>query len=123
MNNHGLEYERIGQLRSIAMQRIAEGSGKPAEALLELANDIEALLRERDEWKARAAWNALPRALTWTRDPQLGAWNWWRDEYSCIPRYVYQDGTVAITMLIARVPYQDLGGQWAGPIPEPREPK
>lgn len=27
MNNHGLEYERIGQLRSIAMQRIAEGSG------------------------------------------------------------------------------------------------
>lgn len=66
-------------------------------------------------------WNALLRALTWTRDPQLGAWNWWRDEYSCIPRYVYQDGTVAITMLIARVPYQDLGGQWAGPIPEPKE--
>lgn len=66
-------------------------------------------------------WNALLRALTWTRDPQLGAWNWWRDEYSCIPRYVYQDGTVAITMLIARVPYQDLGGQWAGPIPKPKE--
>ena len=73
--------------------------------------------------KAAASWNALPRALTWTRDPQLGAWNWWRDEYSCIPRYVYQDGTVAITMLIARVPYQYLGGQWAGPIPEPVEPK
>ena len=53
----------------------------------------------------------------------IGAWNWWRDEYSCIPRYVYQDGTVAITMLIARVPYQYLGGQWAGPIPEPVEPK
>ena len=69
MNNHGLEYERIGQLRSIAMQRIAEGSGKPAEALLELANDIEALLRERDEWKARAAWNALPRSLAWRRTP------------------------------------------------------
>ena len=71
--------------------------------------------------EARAAWNALHRALTWTRDPQLGAWNWWRDEYSCIPCYVYQDGTVAITMLIARVPYQDLGGQWAGPIPKPKE--
>ena len=68
-------------------------------------------------------WNALLRALTWTRDPQLGAWNWWRDEYSCIPRYVYQDGTVAITMLIARVPYQYLSGQWAGPILEPVEPK
>lgn len=73
--------------------------------------------------EAVAAWNALPRALTWTRDPQLGAWNWWGDEYGCIPRYVYKDGTVAITMLSVRVPYQDLGGQWAGPIPEPREPK
>lgn len=68
-------------------------------------------------------WNALPRALTWTRDPQLGAWNWWRDEDSRIPRYVYQDGTVDIAMQIDRVPYQKLGGQWAGPIPEPREPK
>ena len=69
--------------------------------------------------EAITEWNSIPRALTWTRDPQLGAWNWWRDEYSCIPRYVYLDGTVAITMQIARVPYQDLGGQWAGPIPEP----
>lgn len=65
-------------------------------------------------------WNSIPRALEWTTEPQLGAWNWWKDEDSRIPRYVYQDGTVAITMLIARVPYQDLGGQWAGPIPEPR---
>ena len=68
-------------------------------------------------------WNSLLRALEWTNEPHLGAWNWWRDEYGCIPRYVYQDGTVAITMLMVRVPYQDLGGQWAGPIPEPREPK
>ena len=65
----------------------------------------------------------LPRALEWTNEPHPGAYNWWRDEYGCIPRYVYQDGTVAITMLMVRVPYQDLGGQWAGPIPEPREPK
>ena len=69
--------------------------------------------------KAAASWNALPRALTWTRDPQLGAWNWWRDEYSCIPRYVYQDGTVDIAMQIDRVSYQDLGGQWC-PITKPR---
>ena len=55
-------------------------------------------------------------------EPQLGAWNWWKDEDSRIPRYVYQDGTVAITMQIDRVSYQDLGGQWC-PIPEPREPK
>lgn len=68
-------------------------------------------------------WNALPRSLAWTDEPQLGAWNWWRDEDSRIPRYVYQDGTVDIAMQIDRVPYQKLGGQWAGPIPEPREPK
>ena len=67
-------------------------------------------------------WNALPRSLAWTDEPQLGAWNWWRHEDSRIPRYVYQDGTVAIAMQIDRVPYQDLGGQWC-PIPEPREPK
>ena len=66
---------------------------------------------------------ALPRTLEGTDEPQLGAWNWWRDEDSRIPRYVYSDGTVAITMQIDRVPYQKLGGQWAGPIPEPREPK
>ena len=68
------------------------------------------------------AWNFLPRALEWTEEPQLGAWNWWRDENSRIPRYVYADGTVAIAMQIDRVPYQDLGGQWCL-IPEPREPK
>ena len=67
-------------------------------------------------------WNALLRALTWTNEPQLGAWNWWKDEDSRIPRYVYQDGTVDIAMQIDRVSYQDLGGQWC-PIPEPREPK
>lgn len=64
---------------------------------------------------------ALPRTLEWTDEPQLGAWNWWRDEDSRIPRYVYQDGTITIAMQIDRVPYQDIGGQWAGPIPEPRE--
>lgn len=73
--------------------------------------------------KAATLWNTLPRALEWTDEPQLGAWNWWRDEDSRIPRYVYSDGTVSIAIQSARVPYQDLGGQWAGPIPEPREPK
>lgn len=67
-------------------------------------------------------WNALPRSLAWTTEPQLGAWNWWRDENSRIPRYVYKDGTVDIAMQIDRVSYQDFGGQWC-PIPEPREPK
>lgn len=67
-------------------------------------------------------WNALPRSLAWTDEPKVPGWNWWRDEDSRIPRYVYQDGTVDIAMQIDRVSYQDLGGQWC-PIPEPREPK
>ena len=71
--------------------------------------------------EAAALWNALPRAMTWRTEPRLGAWNWWRDEDSRIPRYVYQDGTITIAMQIDRVPYQDIGGQWC-PIPEPREP-
>lgn len=72
--------------------------------------------------EAAALWNALPRAMTWRTEPRLGAWNWWRDEDSRIPRYVYQDGTITIAMQIDRVPYQDICGQWC-PIPEPREPK
>lgn len=63
-------------------------------------------------------WNAMPRTMTWTDEPQLGAWNWWRDEDSRLPRYIFHDGTVAIAMQIDRVPYQDLDGQWC-PIPEP----
>ena len=113
MNNHGLEYERIGQLRSIAMQRIAEGSGKPAEALLELANDIEALLRERDEWKARAAWNALPRSLAWTDEPpKMPGWYWCRDEND-------KENARIIFPNIRKTKWRDK--QWAGPIPEPKE--
>ncbi len=49
-----LTYERIGCLRAIALKKIAEGGGRPAEVLLALSNDIEALLRDRDEWKGRA---------------------------------------------------------------------
>lgn len=72
---------------------------------------------------AAASWNALPRALTWTRDPQWGAWNWWRDGTSCIPCFVYRDGQVSVAMPLERIPYKTIGGQWAGPIPEPSEQK
>lgn len=83
----------------------------------DLIDMVYAILKREHSEKSK---HTLP-TLEWTNEPHLGAWNWWRDEYGCIPRYVYQDGTVAITMLMVRVPYQDLGGQWAGPIPEPRE--
>ena len=84
----------------------------------DLIDMVYAILKREHSEKSKH-----PPVLEWTNEPQLGAWNWWRDEDSRTPRYVYSDGTVAITMQIDRVPYQDLGGQWAGPIPEPREPK
>lgn len=121
MNNHGLEYERIGRLRSIAMQRIAEGSGKPAEALLELENDIEALLRERDEWKARAAWNALPRALEWTDEPpKVPGWYWQKGGMFSDKRIILLSN--ADLTLYPEVSFMGKHGvfQWAGPIPEPK---
>ena len=69
------------------------------------------------------AWNALPRALEWTNEPQLGAWNWGMDGTSCIPCFVYRDGQVSVAMPLERIPYKTIGGQWAGPIPEPSEQK
>lgn len=85
----------------------------------DLIDMVYAILKREHSEKSKYT---LP-VMEWTDDPQLGAWNWWKDGDSRIPRYVYQDGTVAITMQIDRVPYQKLGGQWAGAIPEPREPK
>lgn len=82
----------------------------------DLIDMVYAILKREHSEKSKYT---LP-VMEWTDDPQLGAWNWWKDGDSRIPRYVYQDGTVAITMQIDRVPYQKLGGQWAGPIPEPR---
>lgn len=73
--------------------------------------------------EAARKWNALPRALVLTDDPQFGAWNWWLDGTSCIPCFVYRDGQVSLAMPLERIPYQNLGGQWAGPIPEPSEHK
>lgn len=75
---------------------------------------------------AVTAWNALPRALVWTTEPPaFGEWNWWRlgpnDENRPYCRYVYTDGTIDNTM-IGRINWQDIGGQWTGPIPAPQEP-
>lgn len=79
-------------------------------------------LKQRLEIAEKAAM-ACPKPLVWTDEPEFGAWNWWRDEDSQRPKFVYKDGTVAITMLAGRRPYQLIGGQWAGPIAEPIEQK
>ena len=66
--------------------------------------------------KAAASWNALPRALTWTTEPpKVPGWYWYRHKPS---------RTIAmINVDVEPIEYESLPGQWAGPIPEPREPK
>lgn len=68
-------------------------------------------------------WNALPRRLRWTTEPpKKPGWYWWRwcKGAELNPLYV-RDG------LIVEYPRQSLthvagiGGEWAGPIPEPEE--
>lgn len=65
--------------------------------------------------EAIAAWNAIPRALEWTNEPpKVPGWYWFRN-------------LSKPTMLhIKRVPMERKphpADHWAGPIPEPREPK
>jgi len=59
-------------------------------------------------------WNALPRALTWTDEPpKVPGWYWCRTGTWSHCVVLFQDGE-----------QQKVSGiQWAGPIPEPREPK
>ncbi|WP_352398996.1 Lar family restriction alleviation protein [Bilophila wadsworthia] len=73
---------------------------------------------------AVAAWNALPRALTWTTEPPNGPGYYWcrykgsgKDTWS--PTYIpaCADHT-KYTIL-----FKSKDVEWAGPIPEPREPK
>lgn len=60
-------------------------------------------------------WNALPRALTRTSEPpKVPGWYWWRIENVI--------GVESIKDPKNRV-VDDYRVQWAGPIPESREPK
>lgn len=72
--------------------------------------------------RAIAAWNALPRELVWTKEhPQAPGWYWVRsvcpDTGFASPAiaYHYNDGVGEVS--------QNYLHQWAGPIPEPLEPK
>ncbi len=67
---------------------------------------------------AIAAWNALPRALTWTNEPpKVPGWYWNRDT-----RHPNEAGF----LLVSNSRIEQLQRmskpteQWAGPIPEPR---
>lgn len=73
-------------------------------------------------------WNAFPRTLEWTDEPpKVPGWYWFKDEYGIRIAWIKHDsrkmnelyaviGGVGNWMSI-------LHGQWAGPIPEPVEPK
>ena len=64
--------------------------------------------------EARAAWNALPRALEWTDEPpKVPGWYWWRNLSK--PPVVHSNN------FKNRKPHP--ADEWAGPIPAPREPK
>lgn len=61
-------------------------------------------------------WNALPRALEWTDEPpKVPGWYWYRHNPSRTLGMINVD--------VEPIEYESLPGQWAGPIPEPREPK
>lgn len=66
-------------------------------------------------------WNALPRALTWTTEPpKVPGWYWFKDGLFC-----KKGGIMRITDVWIEEIKKTSGphDQWAGPIPEPREPK
>ena len=70
-----------------------------------------------DEISAIAAWNSMPRALTWTTDPpKVAGWYWVRctaaDDFPIIKHVAQRDATAAL-----------LKREWAGPIPTPLEPE
>lgn len=76
--------------------------------------------------EAAALWNALPRAMTWTDEPpKVPGKYWWRytpfDESKV---YFVRDGMITYDHeRYKETPVDAIDGQWAGPIPEPREPK
>lgn len=66
-------------------------------------------------------WNNLPRALTWTTEPpKVAGWYWFKDDLFC-----KKGGIMRITDVWIEEIKKTSGphDQWAGPIPEPREPK
>lgn len=62
---------------------------------------------------AISQWNALPRALEWTDEPpKVPGWYWYKTS-----------SHLGITKFPELCDRTREGWQWAGPIPEPREPK
>lgn len=88
------------------------------------------------EEQAAEAWNSLPRHLHWTTEtPTEPGWYWWRPEKNIVPHMVYvvwesTMRSVQKDRMFVLYPHSDVEfavderpGQWAGPIPEPEEPR
>ena len=75
--------------------------------------------------EAKAAWNALPRRLRWTKEkPTKNGWYWWRTGGGCNLRGIVSVCIETDIMVLAGGIYKYLSqttGEWAGPIPEPEE--
>ena len=72
-------------------------------------------------------WNALSRALEWTTEPpKVPGWYWFKDEYGIRIAWIKHDSRKMneLYAVIGGVGnwMSTLHGQWAGPIPKPREP-
>ena len=72
-------------------------------------------------------WNALPRALEWTDEPpKVPGGYWFKDEYGIRIAWIKHDSRKMneLYAVIGGVGnwMSTLHGQWAGPIPKPREP-
>ena len=72
--------------------------------------------------KAAASWNALPRVLEWTTEPpKVPGWYWNRSKNYPNEACIIRVSKYRIEQL-ARMGCSP-NEQWAGPIPEPCEPK
>lgn len=78
------------------------------------------------EAEAIAAWNALPRALTWTHEPPKVAGWYWRKETAADRAHVFhftgnwEDyGEHWDSDRVCQLPLNLNGNLWAGPIPAP----
>ena len=72
-------------------------------------------------------WNAIPRALEWMDEPpKVPGWYWFKGEYGILIVWIKHDSRKMneLYAVIGGVGnwISTFHGQWAGPIPEPREP-
>ena len=74
-------------------------------------------------------WNILPRALTWTDEPpKVPGWYWCQDAEGEIRLRQLENFVGGPRLFVCGIskhifPDELTGIQWAGPIPEPAEPR